>query len=431
MNSSASTSFAPDTDSANEMCLGLALTDDTVEETAEVLSADEVAIIVSFLSDADIMRARVCTTWRDAAKKTIVPPSDFVVDSVRSYNAMRVMATALPNIQQLSISDLCHGHKYIDGEDPDEEIAAETAHETTHDINIISNFTKLRVLEIDNAPLNGRYPSLYNFPNLQSLAIAGNYNLKLDLDMLMFASLPLLKQLTICVNTHLTGNLRSLRVLKDTLEEVEITDSRKIEGNLMDLADFPRLKELDLRGTSVTGDIRDIDIGEYDFPALESFALPYTVRGGMGYQFQNISDVPDFMHTIYLLLQRTPAIFEKGKLLSKAYYWKLSEVSPDWYDRQIGRPRTPFGLKFLRAGSRLGWCWCIYIGPWGPREELHSCEINWLDPEPSSESDDYRAYIEALQRIEGELNIDFYRGYHEPPTEMEYRRLCEGLEQRD
>ena len=39
--------------------------------TTEELSADEVAIIFSFLSHNEIMHARVCETWRDAAKKTI------------------------------------------------------------------------------------------------------------------------------------------------------------------------------------------------------------------------------------------------------------------------------------------------------------------------------------------------------------------------
>jgi len=82
---------------------------DAAEE--EELSTDDVAIIFGFLSYQDIMRARVCTTWRDAAKKTLVPPSEFVVESERSYNAMRVMATSLPNLQQISISPFNKGGK--------------------------------------------------------------------------------------------------------------------------------------------------------------------------------------------------------------------------------------------------------------------------------------------------------------------------------
>ena len=122
------------TESMNEM---QHLADDAAGE----LGTDEVANILSFLPYYDIMRARVCTTLRDAAKKTLVPLTDFWVDSVRKYNAMRVMSTALPNLQQLSICGcgLDYGHKYIDGEDPDDEIAA-----TSHDIDIISCFSKLR-----------------------------------------------------------------------------------------------------------------------------------------------------------------------------------------------------------------------------------------------------------------------------------------------
>eukprot|EP00984_Skeletonema_dohrnii_P025875 scaffold15094_cov223-Skeletonema_dohrnii-CCMP3373.AAC.5 len=430
-----STSFAPETDSASEM--SLALSDDTVEETAEELSAeandtveqlsaDAVAIIFGYLPHQDIMRVRrVCTTWRDAAKKTIVPPSDFEVDSVRSYNAMRVMATALPNFQQLKISYLGRGNKYSDGEDLVERMAEATSNYTTHDINIISNFRKLRVLEIHEARLlNGRYPSLYNFPNLQRLVITSCHNLKWDLDML--ASFPLLKELKMRVNRHLTGNLRSVRVLKGTLENMTICNCRGITGNFLNLADFPRLKELDLEYNQVAGDIRDI--GEHDFPALESLALPRTVHGGIGYKFQRISDVPDFMHTIYLLLQRPPKLFEKDQFeknkLSKAFYWDLSEDSPDWYDREIGRPLPPFELQIIQAGSRLGWCWCSYDDWTPPRGKRHSCEINWLDPEPSSESDKYAAYMDDLQRVE--QSIDFYRGYFQPPNMLEYHRLCEG-----
>ena len=42
-------------------------------EAAKELSTDEVAIIFSFLRRQDIMRARVCRAWRQAAKKTIIP----------------------------------------------------------------------------------------------------------------------------------------------------------------------------------------------------------------------------------------------------------------------------------------------------------------------------------------------------------------------
>jgi len=280
------------------------------------------------------------------------------------------MSTALPNLQQLTISNLGHGrkyHKYTDGEDPDE----------------------------------GR-------PLLQKLTISDFNNcsiLKWDLEML--SGLPSLKELFCENNSDIAGSLSSLRVLKDTLEKVKFIDCRHVEGNLMDLADFPRLKELGLSDTAVTGDIRDIN--GHDFPALEYLSLPKGVYGGIGYKFEDISDVPEFMQAIHHLLQRSPTLFKGYDSPLIAFYWTLSKDSPNWYDRELGHPSPPFRVELIQAGSR---------------NKIHSCEINWLDPEPSSECSDYEAYIEK-QLIE--RNIDFYRGYHQPPTEEEYRRLCEGL----
>jgi hypothetical protein len=51
------------------------------------------------------------------------------------------------------------------------------------------------------------------------------------------------------------------------------------------------------------------------------------------------------------------------------------------------------------------------------------CEVNWLDPEQAKESSDYEKYIEDLRGIEQQVN--FYRGFHQPPTDEEYCRLWE------
>ena len=220
---------------------------------ANDFSDDVVAIIFGCFPPKDIMRMRcVCKKWREAAKRTIVPMAGFSVDSVNKYNAVVAMATALPNLQQLSMCDPGNLHKYSDGEDQYEYMADYMAHYTAHDINIISNFKKLRCLGIHDAPLNGRYPVLFNFPLLRELRVTTSDGLKFDLGML--SGLPLLKELKLIDNDQLVGNLGSLRVLKDTLEKVEIS-CHFIEGNFMDLADFPRLKKLNLRHTSVTGDV--------------------------------------------------------------------------------------------------------------------------------------------------------------------------------
>ena len=393
------------------------------DEAAEELSADEVAIIFGFLCYTDIMHARVCSTWREAAKKTRVPPTEFVVDSVSSFNAMRAMSTALPNLQQISICPLGPGQRFINGEDPDEERAARTANYTIHDINIISNFRKLREMYIYEAQVNGRYPVLFNFPLLRVLSICDCEHIRFDLELL--AGLPSLEELNCYNNPRLTGNLNSLRVVKDTLEKVEIAGSEHVSGNFMDLADFPHLRELSLIDTAVTGDIRDISGS--DFPALESIYLPLTVAGGVDYEFQHISEVPSFMHTIHLLLQRTqPRLRFDLQTLSLAFYWKLSRDSPDWYEYENIRaygPAPPFSLQIIRAGSRLGWSW--YSSAWNHNllcEVDLSCEINWLDPKPSRDSDDYAAYMEEMEDIEKDINFSGY--YEHPPNEHQYRRLC-------
>jgi len=90
-------------------------------------------------------------------------------------------------LQQITLGDLSayspDDHKYVDGDDPDEEWASSTACYTTHYIGVLSNFRNLRCLKIDtdtaeydafsesNAPLSGRYPFLFNFSLLMKLSI--------------------------------------------------------------------------------------------------------------------------------------------------------------------------------------------------------------------------------------------------------------------
>jgi hypothetical protein len=328
---------------------------------------------------------------------------------------MRAMTTALPNLQKIELRYLKEGHKYTDGEDPDEEWAARTANRTAHDIDIISNFRKLRILELYEAPLNGRYPVLFNFPLLQKLTFWNGDNLEWDLehynyylqwDREMLAGMPMLKELECHHNKCLTGNISSLRVLKDTLEKVIINDCYRVEGNFMDLADFPHLKELNLDETAVGGDIRDIR--DIDFSKLEKLTLPKTVYGGRGYEFQRISDGPDVIRTLYLFKQHRPTI------LMKDWYAKLSKESPDWYnDIYEDYDTPPFCIRFVEAGSRVGYQWRTYCD--------EPCEVNWLDPEPAKGSSDYNKYIQDLQELE--RKVYRFRGLYQPPTEEEYNEL--------
>jgi hypothetical protein len=242
--------------------------------TANDFSSDVVANILSYLKLKEIMCKRgVCKKWIEAVRKTPVSPEEiFVVNSVKSYNALTVMSVVLPNLQSVKIMPFTSSNiKYNNGEDPNEQIAARTANWRTHDIEIISAFRKLRRLEVCGLScLNGRYPFLFNsFPLLQKLSIIIYDGLKCDLGML--AGLPTLKELECSSGYELTGNLRCLRVLKDTLEKVNLGRCPNVKGNFMDLADFSQLKALELRNTDITADIQDIS--NNDFPKLEELVL--------------------------------------------------------------------------------------------------------------------------------------------------------------
>jgi hypothetical protein len=230
----------------------------------------------------------------------------------------------------------------------------------------------------------------------------------------MLAGLPLLKELDCTNGLSLTGNIRSLRVLKDTLEQVTIDRCRNVEGNFMDLADFPHLKKLNLGGTALTGDIRDI--GDNDFSSLEQLILPKSVYGGRDSKFQRISDGPDLIRVVYLFNKK-----QHHPLLKLNWFLELSEHSPDWYEMRNEYVAPPFYIVFVQAGSRVGYRWETanqfpYDFP---------CEVNWLDPEPDPdrESDDYEKYIEELKVINSQ--VKFYKGLHQPPTEAEYQILLE------
>ena len=190
--------------------------------TVDHLSDDTVALIFSYFGPVEIMQMRcVCKKWREASKKTIPARVNFHVDSVNKFCAMVVMTRALPNIQEIMLRDLNYGTRQgsrdrcADGEDPCDYPHPHA--EVMHDINIISNFSKLRSLRlVCGADLNGRYPVLFDFPLLQKLNISA-CSLKWDLEMLR--GLPLLKELFCYGVPHMTGDIKSFRMLKDNIED--------------------------------------------------------------------------------------------------------------------------------------------------------------------------------------------------------------------
>jgi hypothetical protein len=134
---------------------------------------DIMANILSWLHMKEIMaKRRVCKKWKEAVKKTIVPLTDFRVDSGETCDAMNVLTRAMPNLQQITIGDIGLGHLWRNGAYPGLRLLMSGVTRTIHDIEIISNFSKLRILTIYNSNLNGSYPFLFNsFPLLLTLCI--------------------------------------------------------------------------------------------------------------------------------------------------------------------------------------------------------------------------------------------------------------------
>ena len=111
---------------------------------------------------------------------------------------------------------------------------------------------------------------------------------KLKWDLNVLSGMPRLKKLICYENRELTGNLRSVCILRNTLTYLCLDGCVKIEGSLADirdlrqglthlklsgcrqvtgslnsLRDYPLLEELALRGTEVTADISDAVPGNF------------------------------------------------------------------------------------------------------------------------------------------------------------------------
>jgi hypothetical protein len=137
-----------------------------------------------------------------------------------------------------------------------------------------------------------------------------------------------------------------------------------------------------------------------------------------------ISDAPEVISSLYSIRKQRPTLLTD-------WLGKLSGDSPDWYDAEycgnFGYNTAPFCIVFVQAGPRIGYRWESEGPRIGYRWESDSsdilipCEVNWLDPEPGRESNDYEKYMKELQEVEGQ--VDVYRGFHQPPTEEECDRL--------
>jgi len=224
----------------------------------EVLNdTDILSSILSYFDWRGILRARVCRKWREAARVTHVPQTE-TDDGMRTpelylqnreyAEALGWISDALPLIPTVSILfNLRKSDEFniANGDNPEKSIVLSSRGKPV-DISPIANFRQLQKLDIEDASMNGSYPFLFNFPNLRELTLVDVGRLNWDLEVL--ADLPKLEKLRCIRNFKLTGSLADIRVLRENLAKLCLSGCSEVEGNLMDLADFPRLKSLSLNG---------------------------------------------------------------------------------------------------------------------------------------------------------------------------------------
>ena len=289
--------------------------------------------------------------------------------------------------------------KYEDGEDPDTETLKETQDFTSLDVNRIAIFENLRYLSINNAPLNGNYPNLFQLSALRSLCVQDTPNLKLELSML--TGVPLLETLEISSCPGVTGDIASLRVLKGTLRELIVHTCDNITGDFMSLADFCELERVDLlHAASITGDVCKID-NENHFVNTICLDLPKVIES-----------IEESKSIIAIVIHPLAKRHRRCKVRVQ-----LSSNSADWYedDTGLGSPQAPFCLEtVVTPDQRVGWRWtnlCRY------EEDVQTCETMWFDDITSH-------HVDEPQSCDAGKALKFYTGFAIPPTAEEYAELC-------
>jgi hypothetical protein len=243
---------------------------------------------------------------------------------------------------------------------------------------------------------------------LRTLELVDVGRLAWDLDVLK--KLPKLAHLTAVRNTHLTGVLDSIRVLRKTLVKLSLVSCFKVRGDLMDLRDFPLLQDICLNDCNrIGGDIREIQTG--DFQSVESFGkLPSSVFGGS--YLPSIVDTPAIMRSWYILKKRNPSVLSPSN--NGICRLSLSILSTERYENEVHHTRyMPTCVEFVSAGNRLGWRWTNAV-------RGGSCETIWMDPAPKRSDPGFDLYLLELQKVN--QDVVFYKGFFAPPSQEEHLR---------
>ena len=404
---------------------------------ANCLDTALLGTVFSYLSWKEALNARVCKNWRDAAR--VSPIAVFSLengDAIGRSPDLGWILQAFPNLQSVRIVQ--SDRVYRDQEkvallvvvgDGDPQLKLHSVIRRLGylapllvDISPLASFTKsLTHLTLNGTYLSSRYPFLVQFPNLRTLNLNDNSGLVWDFEML--SGVPNLERLQ-CSNNHsLMGELKSLEILKHSIVEISLDGCENVTGFLDELYDFALLEEINLENTAVSGDIRTID--ERSLVSLKALCVGEGVYGGG--RIECIEEVPTLMRARHILMRRNPKMFHHWSWMCR---WCLSHLSPQWYTGATRTARTtmdgrdrngssapPLMVEFVTAGNRIGWRWTN-------RHKGGSCEIHWIDPEPSLSclgEDGWDKYRKELVELERDCKL--FAGYLIPPTRAEFNKL--------
>ncbi|KAL3795084.1 hypothetical protein ACHAWO_009247 [Cyclotella atomus] len=392
--------------------------DEVSEVSAALSDPDLLSSILSFLSWKELLRCRVCRTWRQAVALTNVPESisdvwstpDLYINSREFVDALGWLSKALPRVPCVNIRFNLYSTKPFeiaacdDPELPSDSSIASPSNQAS--LRCIADFLYLKHISITSASLNGSHPYLFDFPELRTLELVDVGMLVWNLDMLQ--NLRKLEQLIAVRNTHLTGRLGSIRVLRESLVKLSLVSCFKVGGDLLDLRDFPLLKDICLNDCNrIGGDIREVQIG--DFQSVESFGrLPNSVFGGS--YLPSIADTPAIMRSWYILKKQNPSVLTPSN--NGICRLSLSMLSTERYENDVHHTRyMPTCVEFISAGTRLGWRWTNAV-------RGGSCETIWMDPAPQRSDPGYDLYLLELEKVNED--VVFYKGFFAPPSQDEH-----------
>lgn len=284
------------------------------------------------------------------------------------------------------------------------------------DFSQLRNFQYLKRLELlfDAHTLNPGFNSIFQLHRLERLVIKClSGPMVLDFDMAEVARLTNLREIRID-SVFCRGDLSSLEAL-EKLKYLRL-NFVMTKGNLLSLANLPSLSLVDLYCPVVEGDISDID--SHHFPSLKILKISSTrIYGRPGTKLMSADDASTFFTAWSRVLShpRPMSTLEGGKLP----WVELKKSSAEYYEPgrwTVFARHPPFTATMIRVGQRLGYRWKNKSG--------QTCDICWLDPEPSSDDADYDAYWAGLYQLEQKHLHSIFRGHSRPPTREEWQQIA-------